>query len=94
MRIDAISTYNIPEIQNKNQNNNLGFEDYLKNYLDKVNDIQINAENATIDMIKGDAKDLHEVMIATEEAKLALELTVQLRNKLVDAYQEIMKMQI
>lgn len=93
MRVDAVSLQNIPQIQNT-VTKQIGFEDYLKEYLDKVNDVQINAEKASIDLVKGDAKDIHEVMISTEEARLALELTVQLRNKIVDAYQEIMRMQI
>lgn len=95
MRVDAASFLNIPDIQKNTQNeNNADFEDYLKKYLDKVNDVQINADNATQELLTGDAKDIHQVLIATEEARLSLELAVQIRNKFVDAYQEIMRMQI
>lgn len=93
MRIEAVNLNNTIPIQETNKSKNDGFENMVKNYLDKVNDVQINAENSTLNMLKGDA-DIHEVMIATEEARLALELTVQLRNKMIDAYQEIMKIQI
>ncbi|WDU83970.1 flagellar hook-basal body complex protein FliE [Caloramator sp. Dgby_cultured_2] len=59
-----------------------------------MNEKQVEAENATIDLITGQAQDIHQVMLATEEARLTLELAVQIRNKLVDAYQEIMRIQI
>lgn len=97
MNIDAISSFiNQPEIQRANQNKspNVDFSDYLKNALDKVNDSQINAENTTMDFITGKSQDIHQVMLASEEAKISLELAVQVRNKLVDAYQEIMRMQL
>ena len=42
----------------------------------------------------GQATDLHDVMIKTEQANLTFQLGVQVRNKLVDAYQEIMRMQM
>lgn len=95
MNIDAISLLNKPELQKTSQNaNGVDFAGYLKNALDKVNDSQIDAENATLDLITGKTNDIHQVMIASEEAKLSLELAVQIRNKLVDSYQEIMRMQL
>ena len=45
-------------------------------------------------MWKGDVEDLHTVLIASDEASLALELAVQVRNRLVEAYKEINNMQI
>lgn len=95
MRIDGLSFLNIPEISKSNgNNNNISFGEVLKKELDKVNDAQINAEKATQDLLTGEATDVHQVLLATEEAKLSLELAVQIRNKLVDAYQEISRMQI
>ncbi|TDT50613.1 flagellar hook-basal body complex protein FliE [Fonticella tunisiensis] len=97
MNINTVSFQGLTEIQNKNNQNNsskVNFADVLKNALDKVNEIQINAENATTELITGEATDIHQVMLATEEAKLSLELAVQVRNKLVEAYQELMRMQL
>lgn len=95
MRIDGISFFSIPELnKNTTTQENINFGDILKRELDKVNDSQINAENATMDLLTGKTTDIHQVMIATEEARLSLELAVQIRNKLVDAYQEISRMQI
>lgn len=70
------------------------FSDTLKKQLGEVNDLQIEAERASEKLALGEAENIHEVMIQTEEAKLALELTVQVRNKVLEAYQDIMKMQI
>ena len=42
----------------------------------------------------GETKNIPEVMVAAEKADIALKLMVQVRNKMIDAYQEIMKMQV
>lgn len=95
MKIDSISFFDIPELKKVTTNsNNISFSEILKSELDKVNDIQLNAEQATQDLLTGKATDIHQVLISTEEARLSLELAVQIRNKLVDAYQEITRMQI
>lgn len=96
MNINAISSNFVNALAQKNisENNSVNFENYLKDALDKVNDKQVEAEKATMDLVTGQAQDIHQVMITTEEARLTLELAVQIRNKLVDAYQEIMRMQI
>ena len=98
MVIDGISFFEFPELKRVNTNvnniNSSNFSEILKSELNKVNEIQLNAEQATQDLLTGKATDIHQVMIATEEARLSLELAVQIRNKLVDAYQEIIRMQI
>jgi len=70
------------------------FLDTLEEKLSEVNDKQIEADNLTQKFIKGEEEDVHKVMLSTEEAKLSLELAVQIRNKLVEAYQEFNRMQI
>ncbi|MFH0781289.1 MAG: flagellar hook-basal body complex protein FliE [Pseudomonadota bacterium] len=71
-----------------------GFGDMLKTMLDKVNDVQAAGDKATRSLESGDAKHLHEVMIAVEEADVSLRMLVQIRNKALSAYEEIMRMQI
>lgn len=70
------------------------FLDTLKEKLNEVNDKQIEADDLTQKFIKGEEDDVHKVMLSTEEAKMSLELAVQIRNKLVDAYEEFNRMQI
>ncbi len=70
------------------------FLDTLKEKLDEVNTKQINADDITQKFIKGDETDVQKVMLSTAEAKLSLETAVQIRNKLVDAYNSFNSMQI
>ena len=78
-------------LQVETKSNN--FLDTLKEKLNEVNDKQIEASNLTQKFIKGEEEDIHKVLISSEEAKLSLELAVQIRNKLVDAYGEFNRMQ-
>ncbi|WP_066872272.1 flagellar hook-basal body complex protein FliE [Clostridium mediterraneense] len=74
---------------------NNSFSNILKDSLDKVNNKQIESDILTQKMIRGDEEvSIHEVMLAGEEAKLSLQLAMQVRNKLVEAYQEISRTQI
>jgi flagellar hook-basal body complex protein FliE len=70
------------------------FGDLLKKKLDAVNEDQIKAEDTTQKFIQGDEDDIHKVMLDTEEAKMSLELAVQIRNKFVEAYQELSRTQL
>ena len=81
---------NSVEVENKGAN----FLDTLKEKLDDVNNKQIEADNLTDQFVKGEEEDVHKVMLSTQEAKLSLELAVQIRNKIVEAYQEFNRMQI
>jgi flagellar hook-basal body complex protein FliE len=77
-----------------NNDTSNSFFDMLKSKLDDVNNQQIAADNTTESFIQGDNVNIQDVMLSTEEAKMSLELAVQIRNKLVDAYQEINRMQL
>lgn len=70
------------------------FKDLLSEAINKVNNLENNAEDMKYKLATGEVNDIHSVMIASEKASLAFELTVQIRNKLVEAYQEVMRMQI
>jgi len=66
----------------------------LEQGLAQVSAMQAAADQAVWRLAAGQADNLHEVMIAVERASIALELTIAIRNKLVEAYQEIMRMQV
>lgn len=101
MDISALSAIK-PVVTSENLNNTqqtpdaggVSFGDFLKNALSEVNNLQKASDTANIQLAAGDNIDLHTVMIAGEKANLALQLTVQVRNKVVEAYQEIMRMQV
>jgi len=52
------------------------------------------ADNLAVNLSSGSVEDVHEAMIAMQKAKLALDFTIQVRNKVIEAYQEIMRMQV
>ncbi len=62
--------------------------------IDEVDGAIRNAEVSMQSLIVGKAENLHEVMLDIEKARISLDLTVQIRNRLVEAYQEVMRMQI
>ncbi|MEX2582215.1 MAG: flagellar hook-basal body complex protein FliE [Gemmatimonadota bacterium] len=69
------------------------FGDTLKDALGEVSGIQEGAQDIIQAFLRGEPVELHEVMAATEEAGLALEMLVELRNKMTDAYRTIINMQ-
>ena len=70
------------------------FADTLAQSLDKVNTLQKDADVAIQDFVAGDTRNIHETMIAVGKADLAFRLTMQVRNKMVEAYQEVMRTQV
>jgi flagellar hook-basal body complex protein FliE len=71
-----------------------GFSEMLQDSLSKVNDLQQSADAAAEALHSGGAKNLHEVMIAMEQSDISLRYMVNVRNKLLEAYQEIMRLQV
>ena len=69
------------------------FVDVLKNSISEVNDLQKVAEAATGELLKGSGS-IHNTVIAVEEADLSFRLMMKVRGKIVDAYQEVMRMQV
>lgn len=83
-----------PAVPESDSNQGISFIDTLKDKLDEVNSQQLEADTVTKAFLEGDNVDVHQVMITTEEAKQSLEMAVQVRNKLVEAFQEINRMQL
>lgn len=70
------------------------FKDAVKKAISDVNHLQNQADDMAVKFATGDAEDVHQAMIAMQKAKLALDFTIQVRNKVIEAYQEIMRMQV
>ena len=66
----------------------------LKDAIASVNDQQIQSDALTNKLINGGDVDLHEVMVAAQKASVTLNATIEIRNKAVEAYQEMMRMSI
>ena len=71
-----------------------GFVDSLKSAIGKVNDTQLEAGKAVGALMTGDTQDLHRTMVALQQADVSFQLMMQIRNKLVAAYEEIQRMQV
>ncbi len=70
------------------------FADTLNDAIQNVNQMQQTSDKAIQNLATGRTDNVADVMIATEKADIALKLMVQVRNKIIDAYQDIMKMQV
>ena len=70
------------------------FGDTLKGAMNSVNTLQKESDTSMQQLATGKADSMHETMIAAEKADIALRLMVQVRNKVIDAYNDIMKMQV
>lgn len=70
------------------------FSDILKNSVEKVNTMQAQADESIANLVAGRTKNIHETMLAIERADSSLKLMMQVRNKILDAYKEIMRMQV
>lgn len=71
-----------------------GFRDIFSSAVGQVESLRQNASSAVERFLSGDGEDLHTVALATQQADLAFEMFQAVRNKVVSAYQEIMKMQM
>ena len=70
------------------------FGEMLMNSVERVNQYQHDANSAIKELVAGRTKNVHETMLAVERAEISLKLMMQVRNKIVDAYREIMRMQV
>jgi flagellar hook-basal body complex protein FliE len=71
-----------------------GFMDTLQHAISKANDIQLEASQATEALMTGQTQNVHQTMVALQEADVSFQLMMQIRNKLVSAYEDIQRMQI
>lgn len=96
MKIDSISNIG-SMVENKGVNAQKGktsFSEILKDSIQKVGELEKNADQEAIKLAKMETQDIHNTMIAIEKADLTFQLMMQVRNKIIGAYEEIMRMQV
>jgi len=71
-----------------------GIGEQVSSAMNKVNELQQNANTMAEQVASGNVEDVHKAMIAMEQASMAMDFTLQVRNKVLEAYQEIMRTQI
>jgi flagellar hook-basal body complex protein FliE len=77
-----------------NKNSGTSFMDHLKSGFDEVNSMQKTADSMAMQAASGKSENLHETMIAATQAEISFNLMVQLRNRALEAYQEVMRMPV
>jgi flagellar hook-basal body complex protein FliE len=86
---------NVGNITNKPGNNADGsFEDLLKKELDTTNNMMQSAEKAEADIATGQVEDLAKASITIQKAEMQMKMVLEVRNKAINAYKELLKTQI
>ena len=80
--------------QPQNQTGTASFGQMLKGSLERVNQLQNAADSSIDNLANGSQTDIHQTMIAVEKADVSFELLMQIRNKLISAYDKIMRMPV
>ncbi|RKZ17434.1 flagellar hook-basal body complex protein FliE [bacterium] len=70
------------------------FVDQLQSAMGEVQELQTRKSELVEGMVAGEVSEVHDVMVAAKEAQLAFELLLEVRNKLLEGYQELMRMQV
>jgi flagellar hook-basal body complex protein FliE len=86
MQAEGMQTASLPEGKT--------FSDVLRKSVETVNQDQVQANTAIDELVAGRTKNIHETMLTIERADTSLKMMMQVRNKILDAYREIMRMQV
>ena len=83
-----------PLVDEKVPGGNESFSKTLERFVSDVNSLQNQADVSIEKLATGEISDVHQVMKAVEEANVAMEFMLEIRNKIIEAYQEIMRMPV
>ncbi|APA02671.1 MULTISPECIES: flagellar hook-basal body complex protein FliE [Bacillus] len=87
-------TNQLNQTQKTDSSNQTNFSELLKNSIDSLNESQVKSDQISNELAAGKDVNLDEVMIAAQKANISLTAATEFRNKAVEAYQEIMRMQM
>jgi flagellar hook-basal body complex protein FliE len=76
------------------ENTGTNFSDLLKDAIGQVEDVQTENSVNSLQLLSGESTDIHTALITAQKAELTFNLAVQVRNKVIDAYNEVMRMQL
>jgi len=94
MKIDAVNTTGMLDQLKGPQKGESSFLDTLKDSIKKVGELEKEADKEVEKLAKMESDDVSSTMMAIEKADLTFQLMMQVRNKIIDAYQEIMRLQV
>ena len=92
LRIEDLHQTPIKTSEEVKGNGGAGFGKVIKGEINKVNRLDREADNSIVDLLQGKS-DIHETMIAIQKADISMRLLLTIRNKVIEAYREIMRMQ-
>ncbi len=97
--LNPVQTQTLPQLRfpeppyGTSARSNDSFTSTLQSAMDQVDELQASADQKVAALLHGESEDVHSAMIAVEHADLSFQLMMQVRNKVVNAYQEIARMQ-
>ena len=99
MNIQSVGTSSILNSVNiqkpvEESSKDTSFSKVISDAINKVNDAQITADQKVEGLIKGEDVNMHDVMLSMQESQLSMQLLIEVRNKVVEAYQEINRVQL
>ena len=94
MKIDGVAAKGIADQPKGPSKGDASFVDALKDSIKRVGELEKEADKETEKLAKMESDDVTSTMMAIEKADLTFQLMMQVRNKIIDAYQEIMRMQV
>ncbi|RMF62351.1 MAG: flagellar hook-basal body complex protein FliE [Calditrichaeota bacterium] len=94
LRAGFLNQIQAPKLETAEEREPQKFSETLGQLLDQVDELQQKAGKATEDFLSGNGGNLHEVMALGQEAQLSFQLMLEIRNKLVEAYQELSRMPV
>jgi flagellar hook-basal body complex protein FliE len=94
MRIEGLSELPLKLDVEKKEESKTSFLDLLQNFIKDVNNDLINARNIEQDLSLGKIQNIQDVMYQIEKADISFRLLTEIRNKALESYQEIMRMQV
>ena len=92
LRIENVQQAPIKNSENATQKGPTGFDEIIKGAINNVNGLDRDANRSIVDLLQG-KMDIPETMIALQKADISMRLFLTIRNKVLDAYREIMHMQ-
>ena len=96
MKIESLTlpTFTDNKTTGAEKKGSVSFGDVLKDSIKKVGELEKQANGEVEKLAKMETQDIHNTMIAIEKADLSFQLMMQVRNKIINAYEEIMRMQV
>lgn len=92
--INSLNQVQQPDKVNKTVSKGIEFGNLLEEAIEKLDQTQKSSQSANLSLLTGDVDNLHSVVIEAEKAEIALSLALQIRNKIIDSYNDIMRIQI